>query len=232
MEGGGYALLIAGVAALGAAGLWVARDYRAWRALGIGGLPHTARGWLKMTRWRLMAGDVLSTAVIDRDVGAPGDCDNLADLPPRCGMRPRIAPHPVPHRQLDQHIPEGLRPLHQAVFDRHVAAGDASLHYARSHFERHNQAITLRCPDHGHPVACATCGEIAHIHPSDGSMHMILSPSDARHVIAGGWGERHGLAGKALGLPTTYLLIYAPQDADGLAMIDRILGASIRYMSS
>ena len=224
-------MLSAGLAAVAGAGVWIARDYGAWRALGPGGLPHTARGWLTMTRWRLMAGDPLSLTAIDRDVGQPGDVDMLADLPERARPRPSIAPHPVPHRQLDQHIPDPLRADHTAIFDRQVTEHSEALHYAQSHFERHNQAVTLRRPNVGHPVACTTCGEIAHIHPSDGSMHMILSPSDARYVVGRGWGERHGLAGKALGLPSTYLLIYAPQEADDLAVLDRILAASIRYMS-
>jgi hypothetical protein len=155
----------------------------------------------------------------------------LADLPQRRRPRPHIARHPAPHRQLDQFTPPSLRAEQTSVFDARVAAGADSLHYAQSYFEKHNQAVTLRHPRAGHPAACATCGEIAHIHPSDGSMHMILSPSDTRHVVERGWGERHELAGIALGLPTTYLLIYAPQDAAELAVVDAILAASIRYMS-
>ncbi len=223
--------LAASLAAVAGIGAWVARDYRAWRALGPGGLPHTARGWLKMTHWRLIAGDPLSLAAIEAEVGQRGDIDTLADLPERGRPRPAIAPHPVPHRQLDQHIPRPLRADHEAMFDRQVASHGETLHYAQSHFERHNQAITLRCPSAGHPLACSTCGEIAHIHPSDGSMHMILSPTDARRVVGRGWGERHGLAGKALGLPSTYLLIYAPQEAGDLTILDQILNASIQYMS-
>ena len=41
-----------------------------------------------------------------------------------------------------------------------------------------------------------THAEIGHMHPTDGSMHMILSPSDAKVVIESGWGELHGLAGQ------------------------------------
>lgn len=42
-----------------------------------------------------------------------------------------------------------------------------------------------------------TAHELAHIHLSEGSLHLILSPQDARKVIGSGWGERHRLAGMA-----------------------------------
>lgn len=37
--------------------------------------------------------------------------------------------------------------------------------------------------------------ELAHIHITEGSMHITLSPQDARRVIQQGWGELHRLAG-------------------------------------
>ena len=60
---------------------------------------------------------------------------------------------------------------------------------------------------------------------------MILSPSDACTVITGGWGELHGLAGHAFDLPPTYTLIYAPRDADEVAVVMRILDAAIAYIT-
>jgi hypothetical protein len=32
--------------------------------------------------------------------------------------------------------------------------------------------------------------EIAHVHPEDNSLHMLLSPADARAVVEAGWGRR------------------------------------------
>lgn len=43
----------------------------------------------------------------------------------------------------------------------------------------------------------ATKHELAHIHLSEGSMHLTLSPQDARKVVKEGYGERHRLAGLA-----------------------------------
>ena len=62
-------------------------------------------------------------------------------------------------------------------------------------------------------------------------MHMILSPSDACHVIERGWGELHGLAGHAFDLPPTYTLIYAPRDDAEAATVMRMLDAAIAYMT-
>ena len=72
-------------------------------------------------------------------------------------------------------------------------------------------------------------GEIAHIHPSDGSMHMTLSPSDAKTVIEAGWGELHPLAGLNEGLPATYIMIYSPRSTEENAVIERILKAAVEY---
>ncbi len=212
-----------GVAALrlvvAATGIWALADYRAWRALGVGGLPPTWRGWATMTRLRLKMTDPLATGGFgDRD-----GSDRLADLPVRAGDRPRIAPHPIPHRQLGDHAPSAAKAALAAAFDAAVAASPEALAFRPSHFERHNPAITALdcCPgDHG---------EIAHIHPSDGSMHMILSPTDAATVIARAWGERHGLAGIGFGLPPTYLMIYAPRTVDEVAAIATILDAAIGH---
>ena len=101
-----------------------------------------------------------------------------------------------------------------------------------SHFEKHTAAVTLR-PACRHGVdARLARGEIAHIHPSDGSIHMVLGPSDTRTVIERGWGERHGLAGIALGLPATYTLIYAPRDREEVDTIAAILDAAIAHACS
>ncbi|WP_217429803.1 luciferase domain-containing protein, partial [Sphingomonas bacterium] len=136
-----------------------------------------------------------------------------------------------PHRQLTDHAPEAVRASLTRAFDARVARDPARLGYALSHFERHNQAVTLRpgcrrCAD-----ARRTHGEIGHIHPSDGSMHMVLGASDTRAVIERGWGERHGLAGIALGLPMTYTLIYAPRDEAEVDTVATILDAAIAHMS-
>lgn len=174
--------------------------------------------------------DPLDLSVLRTGIGAPDDVRTLSDLPRRRGRRPRVGPHPVPHRQLDEHAPAAVLRSLEAVFDAKVAAEPSRLTYAQSYFEKHNRAVTLRCPECGHDDARATRGEVGHIHPSDGSMHMILGCSDAAAVIAAGWGERHGLAGVTLGLPLTYMLIYATRDAHEVDVVARILDAAVTHM--
>lgn len=222
---------LAGAAGAVAAGWWAVGDYRRWRALGPSGLPANWRGWLATTRLRLRMRDPLAVEPLLARLGEAGDQLRLDTLPPRAGKRPRIAPHPVPHRQLDQHAPAAVKAALHRAFDAQVAAEPVQLIYARSHFEKHNEAVTLAPDRCRHADACATRGEIGHIHPSDGSMHVVLSPSDAVAVIERGWGELHGLAGLALDLPMTYTLIYAPRDLGEVATDAQILAAAVAYMA-
>lgn len=218
-------VLLIGAAGLGA-GAWAVWDYRRWRSLGPGGLPANWRGWLTTTRLRLMMRDPLSFGGLP----ASSEGSRLEDLPRRAGQRPRVAPHPVPHRQLDQHGSPALIAVLNERFERAVDADTGQLMFAQSHFEKRHRAVTVRrccCAD-----AVASHGEVAHIHPGDGSMHMILHSADARVVIERGWGELHGLAGVTLGLPPTYTLVYAPRDEHGIAVIGRILDAAIARMTS
>lgn len=221
----GSGLLVALIAALA----WCRQDYRAWTALGPGGLPLTLKGWCTMTWLRTKMGEPIRTEVLDPHIGQPGDRAYLAKLIRRNGPRPRIAVHPIPHRQLDQHGPTGMRGELQAVFDVAVGAHPGLVEYKLSFYEKHAMAVTLCHPECGHVYAIASHGEIGHIHPTDGSMHMILSPSDAKQAIDNGWGERHGLAGSPL-LPLTYLFVYSPRDSLEVSVASSLLNAAISHM--
>lgn len=216
-----------------AAGLWAYWDYHRWLALGPGGVPYDLDGWRQVTWLRLQKKDPLGTAELARLSGHPGDLQTLGALPPRAGRRPRVAPHPIPHRQLDQHGDAGVRLVQRQLFDRAVADDAALVTYRKSRFERRNGAMFLRDGAAANRLAGDAGGEIAHIHPSDGSMHMTLGPSDARRVIEAGWGELHPLVGVPLGggrvLPATYMLVYSPRDTAELRIVERILHAAVRY---
>ena len=134
------------------------------------------------------------------------------------------------HRQLTEHAPEAIRVSLNAAFDARVAQDSGRIRYALSHFEKINQAVTLDARLCRHADAQTCYGEIAHIHPFDSSMHMVLSASDAAAVVERGWGERHGLAGVALGLPLTYTLILRPRDEAEVRTAAEILDAAIAYM--
>ena len=74
-------------------------------------------------------------------------------------------------------------------------------------------------------------GEIAHVHQSDGSAHVVLSFADAKEVIAKGWGERHELVGGMI-LPWGYVFLYAPRDEGEVEVMKRIFEAGVGFMMS
>jgi hypothetical protein len=211
-----------------AVGVWAWRDYRSWLALGPGGVPYNLQGWAQVTRMRLWKKNPLDPKLFADKIGKRSDIAALSDIPNRAGNRPTIDPHPVPHRQKDQFGDEQTRKELRALFDRLIASHPQLLHYQKSTFERRHEAIFLRAPGKGTPNTKAL-GEIGHIHPSDGSMHITLSPSDAKKVMEAGWGELHTLAGDGGPLPDTYLMIYSPRNKEELAVVEEILKAAVKY---
>src|ERR1700759_382453 len=97
----GAALTVATV--LGIAEL-ARRDYRAWIALGEGGIAPGPRGWLKVTALRMTAGDPTDLSRLPAGSAQPG----LRNLPWRTDPRPRVGAHPIPHRQLSQESPASM----------------------------------------------------------------------------------------------------------------------------
>jgi hypothetical protein len=206
-----------------AAGLAV-KDYRRWRALGVGGLPPTPRGWLTMTVLRIRACrvDPLNTT------GWAGTGHLGGPLAVRPGSRPTVAPYPIPHRQLDQHPDRQFTPsLTIASF----VASRPALTCARSHFETHIDAAFAAPGRALHADGEVSGGEIAHFH-RDGSLHVVLAQADATEAIANGWGELHPLAGRAAGLPATYVLLYAPRNPNEVAVVERLLNAAAAHMTA
>ena len=223
----GWLLLLA----IGGSMVWVVSDYRAWKSLGKGGVPYNFYGWLMVTRFRLAKRDPFNTAIYNDRMGGAEDSTQLDELPARQGPRPRIGVHPVPHRQLDQFAEENIRQQLDQMFNSFVAANGKHIYFTKSFYEKRNDAVTLNNVESGHALAKISHGEIAHIHPADGSMHMIFSPSDAKQVIEKGWGERHPLAGvPKFDLPDTYLMIYTPRDPQELAVIAQLLLAAIQHL--
>lgn len=220
--------LLAGFAATAvAAATWAARDYRSWRALGPGGLPPHPGGWLVTTGLRLLGRDPFHVRHPDADP----DASNLRALPPRTNSRPEVSRHPVPHRVVEQAPKAALTDVLRSVLDEYGKS--PLLEQRTSRWEKHHQAVCLRGEDYPNDLARAAGGEIVHLHPSDGSMHVVLSPADAQRVIDRGWGELHPLAGArpGIGLPPTYTLLYPPRDVRDLAPIHAVLTAAVRHMT-
>jgi hypothetical protein len=207
------------------------QDYLNWVALGVGGLPHTLEGYRTVKKLGLDMKDPLDIGRVAKDIGKPGDVKTLKDLPKRTGTKPTIAPYAVPHRQTDQHNDTAIRSVQKKLFDAQVADPAFQLIYKMSYLERNSPGIFLKDSAMGNmTVVPVSHAEIGHIHMFDGSMHMILSPSDTKEVIEKGWGELHGLAGQGQAAKT-YMMIYAPRNEQELMMIKLILNAAVIYSS-
>jgi hypothetical protein len=212
------------------------KEFQCWVALGAGGLPHTLEGFRTLQSLNKRRKDPLDVSHLASQIGQRGDIQTLNNLPKRSDARPTIAPFAIPHRQTDQHNSAAIREKQKAIFDEVVGQNQALVHYQKSYFEKHNEAVFLNNREHGNQtVVCATHGEVGHMHPTDGSMHFSLSPSDTQEVLQKGWGELHGLAGQEYkgdqALPATYLMVYSPRTEGELAVTKQILEAAIRYSS-
>lgn len=211
--------------------VWARRDFRAWVALGPAGLPHTLAGWVAMTALRPLKRDGRAAQALTPVLHQEDDHAYLGTLMRRAGQRPRVPVYPIPQRQEDELSSPTMLQRLQALFEQHVNQRDSLLTWNLSRFERHNRAMVLRQPQCGWTCAARWGGEVAHIHPGDGSMHMILSPSDAHVVIQQGWGELHSLSGRLGLLPESYTFVYAPRNDEDLRAIEVILRAAIDHMS-
>lgn len=87
-----------------------------------------------------------------------------------------------------------------------------------SEYEKHRKAIFVADK------------EVVHVHESDGSLHVLLSPRDCISVVEKGWGERHPFAGSLGGmvLPAEYLLIYAPRNMEEMKVVEEIMKAAVK----
>ena len=82
----------------------------------------------------------------------------------------------------------------------------------------------------GHASCSRSPREVFHSHCStEGSSHAVLSAADAKLVLDHGWGERHGISGRALGFPLNYVLIFAPRSTQEVKIVEMIARAAARY---
>lgn len=215
------ALQILGVLLIGIAIAYVRRDYRDFIALGPGGTPQTWRGYVRVkilgffALWDPYAAITLPDELLFQE-------GSHLELPTRKQPRPRTKGI-APHRQVDQRVE---RPIFEKLASaiRDMAPGkNNDLKIGTSCFEKHGTGLFSTFP------ANQTCrGEIVHVHPSDGSMHLTLHPSDANVVLETGWGERHPLAGVFFNrfLPRGFVMVYAPHNEDEIELVLRIVWAA------
>ncbi|MGB2720234.1 MAG: luciferase family protein [Rhodococcus sp. (in: high G+C Gram-positive bacteria)] len=196
----------------------IAEDYAAWKALGPGGLPANVVGWAITKILTPLGRDPLTVRDAVADAASP-----TWELPARPGPRPSVAPYPIPHRQLNGIAPGGPVSVFD-VLESHARTDSDRLYLGTSHFEKRGQALYVVAENRRPGVVTRAGGEIAHVHPSDGSLHVVAQHGDAQRIIDAGWGELHPLAGRPpIGLPEPYVLLYSPRDRYDVEQITRIL---------
>ncbi|KIJ66708.1 hypothetical protein HYDPIDRAFT_85168 [Hydnomerulius pinastri MD-312] len=211
---------------------WVIGNYRAWLALGKSGLPYNPIGYSIAMIAKPFGKETTSTSCYDEDEDKSTWLQNPQSIPERRGERPKIGWHPLPHRQVDRLPSQEAQKKLDAIFAKRAEDNPHLVEIGVSRLEGMHGAMNIApSVPSPHKVADKALREIAHIHPEiDHSVHVTLSPQDCKLVIERGWGERHPLSGSRA-LHKEYLLIYAPRDDEELELVNRILGATIGYMT-
>lgn len=76
------------------------------------------------------------------------------------------------------------------------------------------------------PVAHKIFYEIAHVHPSDNSLHVYVSPQDAKLVMKRGWAQRFPVTWLA---PPSWIMVYAPRTEDEVEVVKEIVRAAVCF---
>lgn len=185
----------------------------------------------------------------DTTIPAPYDLDSVAGPHDRETFLPKTAAHGLRWRPGNRppHVPDFVAPQRQTTdtvsgetkkamsgfLDALVAANPGALQTQTSVLEGPVPAMAMKVfqsmPETSRPgVLTCTRGEMCHIHPPDGTTHLVLSLADQKTVIGLGWGRRHRLSGGGL-LPWNYTFIYAPRDEEEVAVWKRIAVAGARF---
>lgn len=225
-----------------AAALLAYRDYRAYIALGPHGLPDTFRGWCKQLQMtRMSRKDTTIPAPYNFDsVAGPHDATNFLPkthsgaLSWRPGNKaPQIPGFVAPQRQVTDQATAATKKDMYGYLDALASANTEVLQIQTSVLEGPVPAMGLKgfkeMAENDKPeVLRRTRGELCHIHPPDGSTHLILSLADQKRTIELGWGRRHRLSGGGM-LPWNYTFIYAPRDEDEMAVWKEIVSAAAKF---
>ncbi|KAK8104069.1 uncharacterized protein PG998_011102 [Apiospora kogelbergensis] len=172
--------------------------------------------------------------------------DGLPPLPPaRPGARPDVPTFVVPQRQMTEQASQAILAKQEAFIAAVAAANASLLRLEPSALEgRTHDALWLAArddediggesgDDRRFPAPLRrTQGEFLHPH-REGSSHAIFSLADATRLIELGWAERHPLTGSKMrmGLPWSYVLIYAPRNDSELAVWMDIVMAAVHFVA-
>ena len=72
--------------------------------------------------------------------------------------------------------------------------------------------------------------ELAHVHPAENSLHVWVSPPDAKEIVGKGWGERFPLSSLGM-LHPSWVMVYAPRNMEEVDVIEEIIRAAIGFLT-
>ncbi|KAI9779121.1 MAG: hypothetical protein M1816_003744 [Peltula sp. TS41687] len=211
---------------------YIYKDYQFFLSLGAGGTPSTVRGWLWITFLRLFAHrDPYSPSTLRSHPAQPKGYFQTTQgtLPSRPGPRPTVAGI-APQRQLTQQGTQEIFSLLSAAILGVATANAETLTVDTSCFEKHSTGLFSR-----DPIQHSCDGEICHVHPSDGSLHLTLHPDDIRVLLLTGWGQRHPLARgewlkRLTRIPPGFVMVYAPRDKGEMEVVMTIVRAAVWWV--
>ncbi|KAE9964413.1 hypothetical protein BLS_008384 [Venturia inaequalis] len=210
-------------------------DYRHYCSLGDHGLPGNFQGWkkqLQMSRY----------ARRDTTIPAPYNLEDIVKdygphatksflktpLKAREGNRPKIPGFVAPQRQVSDIASPEMKNGMNAHLDSLVRTNSKLLQRELSRIEGPVPAVQLHPSLPVSALLERTRSEIIHVHPPDGTTHLILSLEDSKSVIERAWGQRHRLSGGKM-LPWNYTLVYAPRDEEEFEVWKGVVEAAASF---
>ncbi|KAF2628601.1 hypothetical protein BU25DRAFT_409639 [Macroventuria anomochaeta] len=217
------------IAASTAAVLAFYYDFKSWQSYGTGGTPPTLQGYLKIRRWGLYLlykrQNLLDPSPIP-DTGVsyikPGK------VPERPGLPPSITRWTLPQRQYPQPITKGaLTELNNLMQTFASTASYSEYIETRSSKTEGGTGPAIYVKPNVktiNPVAHKIFYEVAHVHPKENSLHVYVSPKDAKTIVSRGWGQRFPVTWLA---PPSWIMVYAPRNERELEVVKEIVRAAI-----
>lgn len=217
---------------------WVLNDFYSWKAFGTGGTPPTWAGYVRMTKFRinrmlLFGRDDLNDASRLSSEGAK--YLDAASIPAREGARPSIMARTMPQRQVSYKrgsVSPEVEERVQSMMARFAAQHPTLLELRPSKTEGGSTDAIYGVPslptlNERAKTDKLLTSEIAHAHPSEGSLHVWLSQADAKTVVEKGWGMRFPLAFVDKG----WVMVYSPRTVAEVEVVEKIVQAGISWIT-
>lgn len=189
------------------------------------------QGYLKVRRWGLYLlykrQNLLDPSPIP-DTGV--SYIKPQKTPNRVGDRPTLTRWTLPQRQVLDKITPGAATALQNLMQEFASTApySSSIETRPSKTEGGTGPAIYVKPDVKtiNPVAQKIFYEVAHVHPSENSLHVYVSPLDAKLVMKRGWGQRFPVTWLA---PPSWIMVYAPRTEEEVEIVREIVRAAVCF---